>query len=249
VVSEAFARRFLAGRDPIGVRFREIQPGVDSPEITIVGVVRDVRRDGPAAELMPLVYVSAAQPDTYSARTHLMEVAVRAAGADPHALLPAIQRAVWSIDPSQPITNVLSLNEVIAGSTAYRRFNMTLLSALAILALGLAVVGVYGVAAYAAAQRTREIGIRIALGAGRRHVLSLVIASGLRWAVLGVVTGLTAAYAGTRFLATLLFGVTPTDSATFAGLAVLMLGVAALANYIPARRAASVNPISALRGD
>ncbi len=191
----------------------------------------------------------AAQPDTYSERTHLSEVAVRAAGTEPHALLPAIQRTVWSIDPSQPITNVLTMDEVIAGSTAERRFNMTLLTAVALLALGLAIVGVYGVAAHAAVQRTREIGIRIALGAGRRHVLSLVIASGLRWAVLGVVAGLAGAYAGTRFLAAMLFGITPTDPATFAGLAALMLGVAALASYVPARRAASVNPISALRGD
>ena len=109
--------------------------------------------------------------------------------------------------------------------------------------------GVYGVVAHAAAERTREIGIRIALGAGRRHVLSLVVASGLRWALVGVVFGLAGAYAGTRFLASLLFGVTPTDLATFAGLAALMLGVAALASYLPAHRAASINPVSALRGD
>ena len=249
VVNETFVRRFLPGRDPIGQRFRESQTGVDSPELTIVGVVRDARRDGPGADLIPLVYLAAAQPDTYRERTQLSEVAIRAAGADPHGLLPAIQRAVWSIDPSQPITSVLTLDEVIAGSTAERRFNMILLSAVTFLALGLAIVGVYGVVAHAAAQRTREIGIRIALGAGRRDVLSLVIASGLRWAVLGVVVGVAGAYAGTRFLTALLFGITPTDPGTFAGLAALMLGVAALASYVPARRAASVNPISALRGD
>jgi len=249
VVNETFVRRYFAGRDPIGQRFREFQPGLDPPELTIVGVVRDARRDGPAADLIPLVYVAAAQPETYRERTHLYEVAVRADVADPHALLPAIQRAVWSIDPAQPITNVLTLNEVIAGASAERRFNMTLLSAVAILALGLAIVGVYGVVAYAAAQRTREIGIRIALGAGRRQVLSLVIASGLQWALLGVAVGLAGAYAGTRFLAKLLFGVTPTDLGTFAGLAALMLGVATLASYVPARRAASVNPMAALRGD
>jgi putative ABC transport system permease protein len=249
VVSETFAHRFLAGRDPIGQRFRGFQTGVNSPELTIVGVVRDARRDGPGAELIPLVYLAAAQPDTYRERTQLSEVAIRSAGADAHALLPAIRRAVWSIDPSQPLTNVLTLDEVIAGSTAERRFNMTLLSAVTFLAVGLAIVGVYGVVAHAAAQRTREIGIRIALGAGRRDILSLVIASGLRWAVLGVVVGLAGAYTGTRFLAALLFAITPTDPGTFAGLAVLMLGVAALASYLPARRAASVNPVSALRGD
>jgi predicted permease len=249
VVNETFVRRFLPGRDPIGERFRESRTGVDSPDLTIVGVVRDARRDGPGADLIPLVYLAAAQPDTYRERTRLYEVAVRAAGADPHGLLPAIRRAVWSIDPSQPITNVLTLDEVIAGSTAERRFNTILLSAVTLLALGLAVVGVYGVVAHAAAQRTREIGIRVALGARRRDVLSLVIASGLRWALLGVVVGVAGAYAGTRFLAALLFGITPTDPGTFAGLAALMLGVAALASYVPARRAASVNPMSALRGD
>jgi len=212
-------------------------------------VVRDARRDGPGRDLIPLVYLAAAQPDTYRRVTQLSEVALRVAGADPHGLLPAIQRAVWSIDPSQPITNVLTLDEVIAGSTAERRFNMILLSAVTFLALGLAIVGVYGVVAHAAAQRTREIGIRIALGAGRRDVLSLVIASGLRWAVLGIVVGMAGAYAGTRFLVALLFGITPTDPGTFAGLAALMLGVAALASYVPARRAASLNPMSALRGD
>jgi len=249
VVNETFVRRFLPGRDPIGQRFRESQTGVDSPELTIVGVVRDARRDGPRADLIPLVYLAAAQPDTYRERTQLSEVAIRSAGADPHALLPAIQRAVWSIDPSQPITDVLTLEEVIAGSTAERRFNMTLLGAVTFLAIGLAIVGVYGVVAHAAAQRTREIGIRIALGAGRRDILSLVIASGLRWAVLGIVVGLAGAYAGTRFVAALLFAITPTDPGTFAGLAALMLGIAALASYLPARRAASVNPVSALRGD
>ena len=152
VVNETFVRRFLPGRDPIGQRFHESQTGVDSPELTIVGVVRDARRDGPRADLIPLVYVAAAQPDTYRQRTQLSEVAIRAVGAYPHALLPAIQRAVWSIDPSQPITNVLTLDEVIAGSTAERRFNTILLSGVTFLALGLAIVGVYGVVAHAAGE-------------------------------------------------------------------------------------------------
>jgi predicted permease len=249
VVNETFVRRFLPGRDPLGQRFRQSQLGVDSPELTIIGVVRDARRDGPRAGLIPLVYLAAAQPDTYAARTRLSEVAIRAAGINPQRLLPAIQEAVWSIDPAQPIANVLTLEEVIAGSVADRRFNMILLSAVTLLAVGLALVGVYGVAAHATAQRTREIGIRIALGASRRAVLTLVVASSLRWAALGVVVGMAGAFAGTRFLTVLLFGITPTDPATFAGLAALMLAVAALASYVPARRAMSVDPVAALRGD
>jgi putative ABC transport system permease protein len=251
VVNETFARRNLAGRDPIGQRFRRVPrspAAVEEPELTIVGVVRDARRDGPHADLTPQVYLSAAQPETHP-WTQVEEVGVRAAAGDPRRLVPEIQRAVWSIDPLQPIMSVMTLDEVIAGSTAVRRFNTMLLSAVAMLAFVLAVVGVYGVVAHAAAQRTREIGIRIALGAGRRDVLSLVVASGLQWASLGVVVGLAGSYAATRFLATLLFGVTPTDLPTFAGLAALMLGVAALASYVPARRAASVNPVTALRGD
>jgi putative ABC transport system permease protein len=251
VVNETFARRNLAGRDPIGQRFRRVPrspAAVEEPELTIVGVVRDARRDGPHADLTPQVYLSAAQPETHP-WTQVEEVGVRAAAGDPRRLVPEIQRAVWSIDPLQPIMSVLTLDEVIAGSTAVRRFNTMLLSAVAMLAFVLAVVGVYGVVAHAAAQRTREIGIRIALGAGRRDVLSLVVASGLQWASLGVVVGLAGSFAATRVLATLLFGVTPTDLPTFAGLAALMLGVAALASYVPARRAASVNPVTALRGD
>ena len=249
VVTEAFARRFFAGRDPIGQRFRGFQRAPDSPELTIVGVVRDTRRDGPQSELKPIVFLAAAQPETYAEQTHLWEIGVRATSGDPRRLLPAIQRAVWSIDPAQPITNVLTLDEVIVGSNAERRFYMMLLSAVAVLAFGLAIMGVYGVVAHAAAQRTREIGIRIALGAGRGHVLSLVVRSGLQWALVGVVFGLAGAYAGTRFLATLLFGVTPTDLGTFAGLAALMLGVAAFASYLPARRAAAGSPMLTLRGD
>ena len=206
-------------------------------------------RDGPRANLIPLVYLAAAQPDTYSERTHLSEVAVRAAGTNPHALLPAIQQAVWSIDPSQPITSVLTMDEVIAGSTAERRFNMTLLSAVALLALGLAIVGVYGVVAHAAVQRTREIGIRIALGAGRRQVLSLVIASGLRWAGTRRRRRTRGRLCRHAFPCRDAVRGHADRSRDVAGLAALMLGVAALASYVPARRAASVDPISALRAD
>jgi predicted permease len=251
VVNETFVRRYLAGRDPIGQRFRRVprqRVGADAPELTIVGVVRDARRDGPHTDFTPQAYLSAAQPETYP-WTQVEEVGVRAEAGDPRRLVPAIQRAVWSIDPAQPIMSVLTLDDVIVGSTAARRFNTTLLSAVAILAFALAIVGVYGVVAHAAAQRTREIGIRMALGAGRGQVLSLVVAGSIQWALLGTVIGLAGAYLCTRVLAALLFGITPTDLATFAGLAALTLSATALASYLPARRAASVNPVSALRAD
>ena len=243
VVSEAFARRLLAGRDPIGQRFRLAG---SMPETTVVGVVRDVRRDGKRAALVPQVYLPPAQAEIYDAP--LADVAVRTAG-DPYALMPAIERAVWSVDPDQPITHVQTLDEMVSRGMAGRRFNMVLLGALAALACGLALLGVYGVAAHAAAQRTREIGIRIALGAGRRRVIALVVAGGLKWALPGVAAGLAGAYATTRFMRALLFGISAIDFPTFAGAAAAMLGVAIVASYLPARRAASVNVVSALRAE
>ena len=176
----------------------------------------------------------------------LASLAVRATG-DPYELVPAIQRAVWSIDPDQPITNVRTLDEVLSLAAAQRRFNITLLLAFAGLALLLALVGVYGVIAYAAAERTREIGIRVALGATRGDVIALVVKSGLTWALAGVAAGLAGAYAAGRLMAGLLFGVAASDPATFVAIAAVMVGVALSASYVPARRAALVDPISALR--
>jgi putative ABC transport system permease protein len=243
VVSQTFVRRFLGDRDPIG---RQFGRGDDSPPVTIVGVVGEVRRDGKAAEITPQVYLSAAQTDMYPVR--LASLAVRSLG-DPYALVPAIQRAVWSIDPDQPITGVRTLDEVLSIASAQRRFNMTLLLSFAGLALVLALMGVYGVIAYAVAQRTREIGIRVALGATRADVVTLVLKSGLAWSIVGVAAGLTGAYAASRSMSGMLFGVTADDPPTFATMALLMIGVALSACYVPARRASSVDPVSALRAD
>jgi putative ABC transport system permease protein len=242
VVSQTFVRKYLGGREPIGYRFARTGPRV--PTLTVVGVVGEIRRDGKEAELQPQVYLSAAQTDLYPVR--LANLAVRAT-ANPYGLVPAIQRAVWSIDPDQPITGVRTLDDVLLASMAQRRFNMTLLASFAMLAVGLALVGVYGVVSYAAAQRTREIGIRVALGASRRDVIALVVRSGLRWSIAGVAAGLIAASATTRLMTALLFEVSATDPATFVAIAVAMIAVAVGASYVPARRAASVDPIAALR--
>jgi putative ABC transport system permease protein len=243
VVSQTFVRRFLADRDPLGRQFDRFDA---APAVTIVGVVGEVRRDGKAAEIVPQVYLPAAQTDMYPVR--LASLAVRATG-DPYALVPAIQRAVWSIDPDQPITGVRSLDEVLSIASAQRRFNMTLLLSFAGLALALALMGVYGVIAYAVAQRTREIGIRVALGATRRDVIALVLKSGLMWSMVGVVAGLAGAYAAGRSLSGMLFGVTAADPPTFATMAAVMAGVALSASYLPARRAAAIDPASALRAE
>ena len=244
VVSETFVRDFAGGRDPIGMQFNRGDPNM--PMVTIVGVVGEVRRDGKAAKVTPQVYLAAAQTDVYPVR--LSALAVRAAG-DPYALVGSIQKAVWSIDPDQPITGVRTLDEVLAASTAQRRFNMTLLASFAALAVVLALIGVYGVIAYSVAQRTREIGIRVALGARSSDVVSMVVKAGLRWSLVGVVAGIAGALALSRLMTGLLFEISATDPITFGTIAAAMIGVALAASYIPARRAASVDPTVALRTD
>ena len=241
VVSQTFVRRFLGDRDPIG---RQFSRSDGAPAITIVGVVGEVRRDGKEAALFQQVYLPAAQTDLYPVR--LASLAVRGT-SDPHALVSGIQRAVWSIDPDQPITSVRTLDEVLSIASAQRRFNMTLLVSFAGLALALALVGVYGVVAYAVAQRTREIGIRVALGATRRDVVALVVKSGAMWSIAGIVAGLAGAFATSRLISGLLFGVTAGDPATFVTIAAVMVAVALTASYVPARRAASLDPVTALR--
>jgi putative ABC transport system permease protein len=244
VVSQTFVREYVGERDPIGQQFTRGAPG--APTVTIVGVVGEVRRDGKEAKLTPQVYLPASQTDVYPVR--LAAVAVRADG-DPHALVPSIQNAVWSIDPDQPITGVRTLDEVLAASAAQRRFNMTLLASFAALAVVLALIGVYGVIGYSVAQRTREIGIRVALGATHSDVVALVVRAGMGWSIVGVMLGLAGALGLSRLISGLLFGVTANDPATFVAIAVAMLGVALAATYIPARRAASVDPITALRAE
>ena len=242
VVSQAFATRFLPGRDPIGVQIRR---NADAPALTIVGVAGDMRRDGKFGEVTPQVFFSAYQTGLYSAS--LEEVAVRGASGDPRALLPAIQRAVASVDPTLPLMRVRTLDEILSASMASRRFNMLLLTSFAALALVLALIGVYGVVAHAAVQRTREIGIRVALGAERRAVESLIVRDALRWTLPGLAAGVAAAWMSSRVMESMLFSVTPTDPLTFASVGVMMLLVSVLASYLPARRAATIDPLVALR--
>jgi len=242
VVNETFARKVSPDRDPLGRRFQ--RSGKNQSPITIVGVVGDIRRDGKQATIQPEVYLPAAQTDLYPVR--LADFAVRTAG-DPRSLVHAIQDAVLAIDPDQPITDVRTLDEVVSASMAERRFDLILLTAFAVLAVALALVGVYGVVAYAASERTREIGIRMALGANRRDVVRLVVRAAVGWSLAGIAAGVAGAVAASRLLGSLLFNVTPTDPLTFTAMALVMMAVALTASYIPARRAASVDPIVALR--
>jgi putative ABC transport system permease protein len=175
-----------------------------------------------------------------------MMLVVRSA-SDPTNLSAAIRSEVLKLDKEQPTTYIKTLNQYFAISVAQQRFSVVLLGIFAAVALVLAAVGIYGVLSYAVTQRTHEIGIRMALGAGRREVFRLVVGRGMLLSVIGVVGGLVAAFALTRLMATLLFGVTATDAVTFASVAGVLLGVALLACYIPARRATKVDPLVALR--
>ena len=171
---------------------------------------------------------------------------VRSAG-DPTNLSAAIRSEVLKLDKEQPTTYIKTLNEYFAISVAQQRFSVVLLGIFAAVALVLAAVGIYGVLSYAVTQRTHEIGIRMALGAGQRDVFRLVVGRGMLLSVIGVASGLVAAFALTRLMASLLFGVTATDAVTFASVAGVLLAVALLACYIPARRATKVDPLVSLR--
>ena len=178
-----------------------------------------------------------------------MFVAVKTAAANPLSLLPAVQSAVWSVDKNVALGNVRTMEQVIARSLAQRKFTMMLLGIFAGLAVVLAAIGLYGVMSYTVTQRTREIGIRMALGAQRADVLKLVVRQGMILTAAGVLAGLAASFGLTRLIANLLYGVAPTDLATFAALSLLLLAVALLACWLPARRASGVDPMVALRSE
>jgi len=241
-------KKYLSAIEPMGLRL-DWNLGSSAPPLTIVGIVGEIRRAGKAAAPSPELYLAAAQTDLpMPPPAKPKTFAVRAAG-DPKLLTAAIQKSVWSIDPEQPISGVQTLDETLSASLAERRFNMAMLLSFAALALGLALIGCYGVVAYAAAQRTREIGIRIAFGAARSDVIALIVRSGMRWAGIGLAAGIVAALGLTRIMRGLLFEITPADPSTFAIVIAAVAAVALLASYLPARRAASISPMEALRAE
>jgi putative ABC transport system permease protein len=242
VVNEAAAGKYWPGKDPVGQQI-DLSPalGPDFPAVEVVGVIGDVKYDHMAAEMAPNVYLSYQQsgyPGYY--------IILRTTG-DPLALAGAVRAAVAGVRSDVPVYDLMTMEQRIANSTSRNKFNTLLLLAFSVLALVLAAVGLYGVVAYSVTQRTREIGIRIALGARTGDVLRLIVRQGMRLVLAGTLIGLAGALALTRLLRSLLFSVSSADPLTFAIIPVLLVAVALLACWLPARRAAKVDPVEALR--
>jgi putative ABC transport system permease protein len=240
IISEEMARRYWPGEDPLGkpVTLRSL----GNKTYTIIGVAGDVRSLGPATEPGPTVYVSTA----VMARAIQSRLVVRTR-TEPAAQTSAVRGVLRSIDANVPVNDVQTVEQLLYDSLGSRRFNMFLLGSFAGVALLLASVGLFGVMAYLVSQRTHEIGIRLALGAQPRDVLRLVIGRGMLLATIGAAVGLVMAFALARYLETMLFQIKPTDALAFTVAPLLLLGVALLACYVPARRAMRVDPMVALR--
>lgn len=246
LVNEALVRKFFQGRDPIGQQVRRgFEEG--SPWYAVVGVLEDIKHDGVAADAGTELYFLADQQLRLNGSAPGGQFVAVRADLPLAAIAPRIRRTIAELDPSLPITAMQTMDESIGASIARPRFLLLLLGLMAALALALAAVGIYGILAYLVTERRREIGIRMALGATRGHVVGIVLARGLGATAVGLACGLLASLALTGLLATLLFGVAPNDPLTLAGVAGLILIVAAGACAVPAWRASRVNPITALR--
>ena len=241
LINDTLARKYWPGESPLGKR---INTGFEGKGIwvTIVGVVGDIRQESLRVPTVPEMYRPFFQHNELPPLTIMMRTATSVAG-----IAPSIRSAVWSIDNNVPITDLQPMTEVVAHSISQPRSTMLMLTAFAVIGLVLGIVGIYGVIAYSVAQRTHEIGIRMALGAQSPDVLKLVLGQGLRLTLVGAALGVGGAFALTRLMSSLLFGVTASDPATFAVVTFFLTVVALLASYIPARRAVKLSPMVALR--
>jgi predicted permease len=252
VISEAIAREYWESPSAaIGQRLRMFGPVDDTEWSEVIGVVADVRDDGTAEQVVPIVYwpqlvdASYAELAEYTPRS--LAYAVRVAGGAPGALLPAIRQAVWSVNPNLPLANVATLDEFVRDSRSRTSFTLVMLGIASGVALFLGAVGIYGVISYVVTQRTREIGVRMALGARHADVREMVLRQAATLALVGVGIGVGGAATLTRLMSSLLYGVSPLDPLTFASTAVVLAVVALVSGYLPARRASRVDPIVALR--
>jgi predicted permease len=244
IVSRSFVERYWPGQDPIGKSFRH--RGRDR---TVVGVAGDVRVRGLERNSEPQMYLPAEQaPDGFPAIFDPKDLVIRHSGRG-DALVAAIRQIVREADPEQPISDVRSMDEVLAGDTATRRAQLQVLGLLAAVAVLLSGVGIYGLLAYTVSQRSQEIGVRLALGAEPARVGRMVFADGMRLALVGVVPGVLGGYAVARGISALLFGVAPSDPATFATAVGVSLLVAFAGSVVPALRAVRVSPMSVLRSE
>ena len=243
VVSQEFARQAWPGEDPIGKRVRRIRAGQIFPWMTVVGVVKDVKEDLFNYRInRPVWYVPYAQGEN----TFPVNLVVRAT-VDPTSLTAAVRDAIRRVDADQPVSNIMTMNTSLSGVLVTERFGSILMGTLAVSGLLLASIGLYGVMAYAVKQRTGEIGLRVALGAQRKHVLALIMGEGMKLIALGVLIGLLAAWSTTRLLVSLLFGLNATDAVTFSAISVLLGLIGLFACYLPARTAMHLDPVEALR--
>jgi putative ABC transport system permease protein len=234
VVDQALARRFWPRESPIGKRLKQLVTGVDLPWLSVIGVVGDVRNEALGSAAAPAIYTQAPWFPTVS-------LGVRTAG-EPGALADPVRRVLWGLDKDVVIQDVSRMDDIVRESVAQPRFSAAILGGFAVLALFLAAVGIYGVLAFAASQRAKEIGLRMALGAGRRQVLGLVVAQGMIPVLAGLLLGLAAAASLTRLLSSLLFGVGATDPLVFCSGPAVLIGIALVACLLPAWRAARIDP-------
>lgn len=241
IISETLAQRYFPNQDPIGRQMKFGFPPNSDVSHEIVGVVGDVRDAALSRKPGPMMYVPFAQAPLYGG-----EVVVRSS-LSASSVAASIRQATHAIDKNLPVTDIESFPDVLGQSVSQERFRTFLLGSFSAIALVLAAVGIFGVISYSASQRTHEIGIRMALGAQRRDVLRLIVGQGARLALLGLSVGVVAALLLTRLMASLLYSVSATDPVTFAAVIIVLLGVALLASYIPARRAMKVDPMVALR--
>ena len=245
IINETMARQFwLNESNVLGKRFKLGFLDSPNPWLTIVGIAGDVKQMGLEEPVKAEMYFPYQQISYFSFAPN--NLVIRTAG-NPLSVAPAVREAVWAVDRDQPVSNIKTMEEVLASEVSQRRLGMSLLAAFAALALLLASLGIYGVLSYAVTQRTPEIGMRMALGARQRDVLRIVLSDGMRLALLGVGIGLAASLALTRVMANLLFGVSPTDPLTLVAISLLLIFVSFIACYFPARRATKVDPLEALR--
>jgi putative ABC transport system permease protein len=242
LINQLMARKFFPGRDPIGMHFAFGGGKKISPDIQIIGVVADSKHDDSRSPVMPFAFFPITQKNDLTRATFYIRTK-----QDPRSVTDEVRKTVMSLDPNLPIAEVKMLSEQVEESMFPVRMITSLSVGLGIVSAILAAIGLYGVMAYSVAQRTREIGIRLALGAQTMHVLKLVVGQGMWLAMVGVGLGLISALGATRVLSSLLFAVKASDPGTFLVVALLLAVVAMLANYIPARRAIEVDPMVALR--